>query len=94
MGFFASPAKPWLSARVKARIERPGMARLKSDTGDHVMLGVPVDAEKELNEIVSEVKAEIERRKSQGINVPDVRALVREKLGSRSAERRSEKKEL
>jgi lysophospholipid acyltransferase len=94
MGFLASPAKPWLAARVKARTERPGMERMKSDTGDQVMLGVPVDAEKELNEIVTEVKAEIERRKAQGINVPDVRALVREKLGSISAEKGTEKKEL
>jgi lysophospholipid acyltransferase len=81
-GFFASPAKPWLASRVKARMERPGIVRMKSDTGDGVMLGVPVDVEKELNELVAEVKAEIDRRKAMGMTVPDVRALVKEKLSN------------
>jgi lysophospholipid acyltransferase len=82
MGLFASPAKPWLAARVKARTERPGITRMKSDGGDAVMLGVPVDAERELNELVEEVRAEIEKRRAQGKVVPDVRALVKEKLGN------------
>jgi hypothetical protein len=55
---------------------------MKSEGGDAVMLGVPMDAETELNQLVEEVKAEIERRKAQGLNVPDVRALVKEKLGN------------
>ena len=82
MGLFASPAKPWLASHVKARTERPGVVRMKSEGGDAVMLGVPMDAETELNQLVEEVKAEIERRKAQGLNVPDVRALIKEKLGN------------
>lgn len=55
---------------------------MKSDAGDGVMLGVPVDAEKELNELVDEVKAEIERRKKAGLTIPDIRTLIKEKLSA------------
>src|ERR1700753_1954261 len=81
MAFFASPAKGILVQRLKARMERPELARAKSDSGnDQVMFGVPVDAEAELQEIVAEVRAEIEKRSKEGMPLPDVRALVRETL--------------
>jgi lysophospholipid acyltransferase len=77
-----SPLKGMLSQKAKGRLDRPGMTRTKSDHGDGVMLGVPVDAEKELNELVDEVKAEIERRKRAGLTIPDIRTLVKEKLSA------------
>jgi lysophospholipid acyltransferase len=82
--FFASPAKGWLSAKVKARTatERPGISRTKSD-GDGVMLGMPMDVEKEYKElegVVKIVRDEIERRRKAGLPV-DVRDIIRGKLG-------------
>lgn len=62
-------------------MERPELARTVSDGGDQeVMFGVPVDAEKELQQIAQEVRKEIEKRKREGLTIPDVRTLVREKL--------------
>lgn len=86
MAFFASPASRMLSQRLTARMERPELARAKSDSGDQVMLGVPVDAEAELQEIVTEVRSELERARRDGVQVPDVRALVREKLAQTISE--------
>lgn len=43
-------------------------------------LGMPDDPEKEVDEIVREVKAEIERRRAEGLKMPDVRELIRQKL--------------
>jgi len=81
-GFFNSPAKPYLSKQLKARAERPELLRLKSEGGEgQVLFGVPDDAEKEIQEIAREVRAEIERRKKEGLNVPDLQTLVRQKLG-------------
>jgi len=84
LAFFASPAKGYLSAKVKARTagERPGIDRKKSE-GDGVMLGVPMDAGREYRElegVVSIVREEIERRRKAGEQV-DVREIIREKLG-------------
>lgn len=88
MAFFSSPAKGFLIKRLNARMERPELHRTKSENGgEHdVMLGLPIDAEAELQEIVAEVRAEIEKRKREGMQVPDVRALVREKVGQAKAE--------
>jgi lysophospholipid acyltransferase len=91
MAFFASPAKAFLSKRVKA-LSRPGVQRIKSD-GPDVMLGVPGDPEKEITDISTEIKAEIERRKTQGLSVPDVKTLVNEKL-RQAREAAETKKEL
>ena len=43
-------------------------------------LGMPDDPERAVDEIVQEVKAEIERRRAEGIQLPDVRELIRQKL--------------
>jgi lysophospholipid acyltransferase len=83
MAFFASPAKAMLSSRLKARMERPEIARTKSfHSEDQQVVWVPMDAERELQEIVAEVRAEIEKRRKEGLQVPDVRSLVREKLAA------------
>jgi lysophospholipid acyltransferase len=87
MVFFASPAKGYLLKRLRARMERPELLRTKSEGGEHdVMLGLPMDAESELQEIIAEVRAEIEKRKREGMQIPDVRALVREKVSQAKAE--------
>jgi hypothetical protein len=87
MALFASPARAFLSGRIKARMERPEMVRSRSEGGsDQVMFGVPIDAEAELQELVTEVRGEIERRRALGLQVPDVRALVKEKLAQMSGE--------
>jgi lysophospholipid acyltransferase len=80
--FFASPGRAWLKARLQARMQRPELARARSDMGEgQVLFGVPDDAEKELQQIAADVKREIERRRKAGLKVPDVRTLIREKLG-------------
>ncbi|KAF2666381.1 MBOAT family protein [Microthyrium microscopicum] len=88
MAVFASPVRGILSSKSKARMERPGIARTRSDaSGAHdVMFGVPVDAEAELQELVDEVRSEIERRKALGLQVPNVKALVQERLAKMGSE--------
>jgi lysophospholipid acyltransferase len=84
--FFQSPAKPFLIKQLKARSSRPDLHRVKSDASEgEVLFGVPVDAEKELQEIVAEVRQELERRKREGLELPDIRALVKEKVDSLSS---------
>lgn len=79
--FLQSPGKPWLQSQVKRRtgVAKPEMARIKS-VERMPTLGMPDDPEKEIDEIVREVKAEIERRKKEGIKVPDVRELIQQIL--------------
>jgi len=79
--FLQSPGKAWLQSQVKKRTvaPRPGMERMKS-VERMPTLGMPDDPEKEIEEIVIEVKAEIERRKKDGIKVPDVRELIKQIL--------------
>ena len=78
LALFASPVKGMLAKKIKA-MQRPGVQRIKSD-GPDVMLGVPADPEKEIHDITEEIKAEIERRRKEGLAVPDVRTLVNEQL--------------
>jgi len=58
---------------------KPEMERMKS-AERMPTLGMPADPEKEIDEIVREAKAEIERRKKEGIKVPDVRELIKQIL--------------
>jgi lysophospholipid acyltransferase len=93
MAVFASPVKGMLAKRVKA-MSRPGVQRIKSE-GPDVMLGVPGDPEQEIQDIASEIRAEIERRKGEGLPVPDVKVLVNEKLAQmKQAQESQQKKEL
>jgi lysophospholipid acyltransferase len=81
MGFLASPAKALVVKRLKA-YQKPGLSR--TDSRDNIQraptLGVPDDPERTIDEIVAEVKAEVQRRKKEGVEIPDVRELIREKL--------------
>jgi lysophospholipid acyltransferase len=77
LAFLQSPGKAWLQSQVKKRTgtAKPAMERIKS-VERMPTLGMPDDPEKEIDEIVREVKAEVERRKKEGIKVPDVRELI------------------
>lgn len=79
--FLQSPGKAWLQSQVKKRTgaAKPQMERARS-VERMPTLGMPADPEKEIDEIVREVKAEIERRKKEGVKVPDVRELIKQIL--------------
>jgi lysophospholipid acyltransferase len=71
MGFFASPGKQMLRKQLEARAattqagQRPGSARSVSQeslTGNGPVLGLSQDPEREVQEIMDEVRTEIERR--------------------------------
>lgn len=79
--FLQSPGRAWLQAQVKKRTGagKPEMERVAS-VERMPTLGMPDDPEREVDEIVKEVKKEIERRRAEGIQLPDVRELIRQKL--------------
>jgi lysophospholipid acyltransferase len=85
-GFLQSPGRAWLQKQVKQRTAeaeaaKPGIERAKSAERLPMLgLGMPDDPEAEVDAIVKEVKAEIERRRAQGMRVPDVKQLIRQKL--------------
>lgn len=67
--FLASPGKQWLQTKVKTH-SRPAMVRADSQDGGqdggHPTLGLPNDPGKEWDEMVDEIKQEIELRKKRG----------------------------
>ncbi|KAF1983408.1 MBOAT-domain-containing protein [Aulographum hederae CBS 113979] len=97
--FLNSPGKAVLQKRVAkhtSAAERPGFKREGSTTSvkdrdqegsmgrtGGMTLGVPDDPEREVQEIVEEVKREIERRKKMGETVPDLGKMVEERLGNK-----------
>lgn len=49
-----------------------------------IMLGIPDDPQQEVEDIINEVKAEIESRNQKGQSIPaDIRKLVEEKVGTK-----------
>ncbi|KAM0646177.1 hypothetical protein ACHAO3_009037 [Verticillium nonalfalfae] len=67
MGFFASPGKQILKQGLESRQRRPGIQlgrTLSSDSlvGREPVLGVAADPERELDEAVQEIRAEVEAR--------------------------------
>jgi len=85
--FLYSPGRPWLAAQLKKRNgenTKPAMQRMESHDSNRMpeggTLGLPDDPEKELQEMVREVREEIERRRRRGSNVPDVKAVVQQKI--------------
>lgn len=84
MGFLASPGRPWLQKQLAVRNgTRPGMSRTASTESIRAgtTLGLPDDPEREVEEIVAEVRKEIETRRQRGMSVDlDVRKLVEEKM--------------
>ncbi|KAI9784993.1 MAG: lysophospholipid acyltransferase [Geoglossum umbratile] len=65
MAFFASPAKPLL---IKKLAKRNTPALKRPDSQEHLpSLGLPSDPEKELDEVIAEVKEEIESRRRKSL---------------------------
>jgi len=75
-GFFMSPAKPFLAKKLRARAgaTEHKLTRVESQeslASREPVLGLPPDPQKELEEIVQEVKAEIEARQRKRIRRAD-----------------------
>jgi lysophospholipid acyltransferase len=87
--FLASPGKKILSKRVRAYMSpgspsRPGIKRNESmESLQGATLGIPVDPEKEFDELVEEVMEEL-RKRTGGLEIkiepPELKKLVEEKL--------------
>jgi lysophospholipid acyltransferase len=101
--FLASPGKKILSKRVRAYTNpgapsRPGMKRNESmESLQGATMGIPVDPEREWDEMVEEVLEELRRRTGGAevkIEQPELKKLVEEKLLLRrtSAENVNQKK--
>jgi lysophospholipid acyltransferase len=86
LAFFSSPAKGILIKKLKAR-GRPNVVRSTSTDSLHEpTLGLPNDAIKEFDEVVQEIKAEIESRRRRGsvVTMPtgaELKAAVEGKIG-------------
>lgn len=67
--FFASPAKALLVKRLKKRAAGtagPPQSRESAASREEPILGLPSEPEKDLDELMSEVKAEVEARQRKG----------------------------
>ncbi|KAF2094990.1 MBOAT family protein [Rhizodiscina lignyota] len=98
VAFLFSPGKAYVVKQLKRRTgtdKRPEIARQESARAG-TTLGLPDDPEQELQEIVAEVKKEIESRRQRGMSVDlDVKKVVQEKLDAlRNRKADDEKKEL
>lgn len=76
LAFFASPGKQWLRGQLESRTRAAGVKMVRSLSTDSVngtssgrdrgpLLGLSQDPEKDVEEIVSEIKAEVERVKAE-----------------------------
>lgn len=80
-GFLNSPLKSQIVHLLKKRTGRPAPERSVSHDSTAVGSGIPDDPQKELGELVQEVRAEIEMRKRRGsTNVPDFKVLLNQKI--------------
>ncbi|KAK4691299.1 lysophospholipid acyltransferase, partial [Lecanoromycetidae sp. Uapishka_2] len=89
MAFFASPAKPWLIQKLKTRNQH-ALQPKQQEKAEHpiVGLGLPDDPAGDIDEIVEEIREEVEarRKRGQSINMPtgaELRAIVESKLGKK-----------
>ncbi|KAL8661917.1 MAG: hypothetical protein Q9202_005200 [Teloschistes flavicans] len=89
MAFFASPAKPWLIKRLNARNRRKlqqQQAPLKESQIEHPLMGLPSDPGQEFDDVIKEIKEEVEVRRKRGVNVnmptgQDMKSAIEDKLG-------------
>ncbi|KAF2157939.1 putative membrane protein [Myriangium duriaei CBS 260.36] len=99
--FLLTPGKAWLSKQVKkhqaqpvATADRPGMFREDSNRLP-TYLGLPNDPGKEWDEMIDEIAAEIERRRSDGKPIgEEVKKVLREKFGDGTVRLAEQKKVL
>lgn len=86
MVFFASPAKNYVISQLKRR-NRPHVARtVSSETVRPPTLGLPNDPERDLDEVIQEIKTEIESRRRNGsaVTMPtgeELKAAIEQKIG-------------
>ena len=81
MGFFASPARPWLKKRLEVRAGkvRAKLSRTVSSesiTGGGPILGISRDLEEDINDAVEELRREMEAR--QGAEKPGLAETKKE----------------
>jgi len=70
--FFASPAKAYLIDALNRRSGTPGSKLKHSQSHEsldskHPILGLPPNPQQDLNEVITEVRAEIDARQRRGI---------------------------
>ena len=86
MAFFASPAKSYLIGQLKRR-NRPHVPRtVSSEAVRPPTLGLPNDPERDLDEVIQEIKAEIESHRKSGIAVTmptgeELKLAIEQKIG-------------
>lgn len=77
--FFASPAKGFLIKKLNERAGTSGHLKKTQSQEDlrsrEPMLGLPSEPQKDLEELVSEVKAEVEIRQRKGIQSAEPRPV-------------------
>lgn len=93
MAFFASPAKPWLIKELKRR-NAPIQRSASNESLNHPMMGLPNDPGQEFDDIVKEVREEVEARRRRGSKNKDsvsfdqdIKAAVQERLGKTATNR-------
>ena len=82
MAFFASPAKPWLTKRLKQRNQNSLQPKEKAE---HPLMGLPSDPAGDIDEAVREIREEVEARRRRGASIgmptgADMKAAVENKL--------------
>ena len=86
MGFFSSPAKPWLKHKLEAR--NKGAIQKERETRGHPLMGLPSDPGEDIQEAVREIQQEVEMRRRKGSlvsmpNADEMRATVEQKTGKK-----------
>ncbi|KAL4818213.1 MBOAT, membrane-bound O-acyltransferase family-domain-containing protein [Aspergillus spinulosporus] len=87
LAFFSSPAKGFLIKKLKSRADRPKASRSPStESIQEPTLGLPDDAIKEFDDVVQEIRSEIESRRRKGsvVTMPtgeELKAAIEGKIG-------------
>ncbi|KAL4759902.1 lysophospholipid acyltransferase [Aspergillus foveolatus] len=87
LAFFSSPAKGFLIKKLKSRADRPKAVRSPStESVQEPTLGLPDDAIKEFDDVVQEIRSEIESRRRKGsvVTMPtgeELKAAIENKIG-------------
>jgi lysophospholipid acyltransferase len=86
MALFASPAKDWLIQQQRKR-SHPSLHRTHSyDTSYQPLLGLPHDPQRDVDEAVQEIRAEVQARRRHGASAvmpkgQDLKDAAEERLG-------------
>ena len=88
LGFFASPAKPWLIKRINKRNHPIVQKPANEEAYDQPTLGLPNDPGRDIDEALDEIKEEVESRRRRGSKVTmpsglELRKAVEDKIGKK-----------